>query len=182
MLPRVLLSVGTVRQPRKTWPSVAVAREVDEAGAVLAGLGQGDARRLGDFGEKLMRHLDENAGAVTGVGFAAGGATVIEIREHLKGVGDDLVRFAALHIDDEADAAGVMLEGGVVKSLFTGTHRGRAVVVEGIRGGGGVVVHGVEKDGKKVGGGRVIRPRRKKRAVLAGARAAQELCAGCSQR
>jgi hypothetical protein len=37
---------------------VAVARKINEAGAVLAGLGQGDPRSLGDFGEKLVRHLD----------------------------------------------------------------------------------------------------------------------------
>ena len=54
---------------------------------------------------------------------------MIKIGEHLESVGHDLVRFAALHIDNEADATGVMLEGGVVKSLFTGTHRGRAVIV-----------------------------------------------------
>jgi hypothetical protein len=38
------------------------------------------------------------------------GAAVVEVAQDLEAVGDDLVRFAALHVHDEADAAGIVLE------------------------------------------------------------------------
>ena len=123
----------------------AVAREVNQPGAVLAGLGERDARGLRNFGEKLVRHLQENARAVTGVGLAAGGAAVIEVGEHLERIGDDLMRFPALHIDDEADAAGIMLKRGIVEALLAGrTREGRGRLVRQSGGRGGVVggIHG----------------------------------------
>ena len=41
-----------------------------------------------------MRHLQEDAGAVTGVDLAAAGAAMIEILEDLDALLDDGVRFA----------------------------------------------------------------------------------------
>ena len=124
----------------------AVPREIDETGAVLAGFGERDARGLGNFGEKFVRHLDEDARAVTSIGLAASGTTVVEVGENLECVGDDFVRFPSLHIDNEADPAGIVFERGIVEALFSRGTSGRSLGrVEGVGGGGGVDIHGLEK-------------------------------------
>ena len=65
-----------------------------------------------------MRHLDENARAVAGIGLAAAGAAVVQVQQHLQGLLDDRVGLPALDVDDEPDAAGLVLELRVVKALF----------------------------------------------------------------
>ncbi|MFO1425425.1 MAG: hypothetical protein U1F11_00315 [Steroidobacteraceae bacterium] len=104
-----LLDLATLRR---------VARHEDEAGGVLAGLGELDARLLRDVLEEGMRHLHEHAGAVAGVDLAAAGAAVVEVLEHLDRGAQDLVRLAALDVHDEADAAGVALVARVVETLL----------------------------------------------------------------
>ena len=73
-----------------------------------------------DLLEEGVRHLDEHAGAVAGVGLAAAGAAMIEVAQHLDGLLQDAVRLAALDVDDEADAAGLVLEPRIVEPLFVG--------------------------------------------------------------
>ncbi len=68
--------------------------------------------------EKSVRHLHQDAGAVTGVFLAAAGAAVIEVLQYRERLLDDLVRFFTLDIDDEADAAGIMLKARIVETLF----------------------------------------------------------------
>ena len=65
-----------------------------------------------------MRHLDEHARAVAGVGLAAARAAMVEVPQHLDRLLQDVVRFAALDVDDEADAAGLVLEPRIVKTLL----------------------------------------------------------------
>ena len=65
-----------------------------------------------------MGHLHEHAGAVAGVGLGTAGAAVIEIHEDLQALLHDLVGLAALDVDDEADAAGVVLELRIVETLL----------------------------------------------------------------
>ena len=60
----------------------------------------------------------QDAGAVAGVDLAAAGAAMIEVLEDLDALLDDGVRFAALDVHDEADAAGVMLELRVIEALL----------------------------------------------------------------
>jgi len=59
-----------------------------------------------------MRRLHQDARAVAGVFLAAAGAAVLEIVEDLDRLADHVVAFAAVQIDDEADAAGVVLVPG----------------------------------------------------------------------
>ena len=68
--------------------------------------------------EERVRRLDEDAGAVAGIGFAAAGAAVLQVMQDLDGLLNDVVRLAALDVDDEADAAGVVLELRIVKPLL----------------------------------------------------------------
>ena len=68
--------------------------------------------------QKGVGHLHQDAGAVAGVGFAAARSTVVEVDEDFKGLADDLVGFFPFDIDQESHPAGVVLEGGVVETLF----------------------------------------------------------------
>ena len=61
-------------------------------------------------------------GAVAGVGLGAGRAAVVEAAHRGERLVEDRVALAALHVDDEADAAAVVLEARVVETL-----RGRQI-------------------------------------------------------
>jgi hypothetical protein len=80
-----------------------------------------------------MGHLNENPGAVAGVGFATARAAVIQVDQNPQGVRDHLVGFFALHVNDETEAASVVFKLRVVKALFRrrGDH-GLTVPVIGI--------------------------------------------------
>src|SRR5687767_6839291 len=65
-----------------------------------------------------MRDLQQNTSAVAGVFFTAAGAAVIEVFQHRERLLDDLAGFLTFDIDDETDAASIVLEARVVKSLF----------------------------------------------------------------
>ena len=69
-----------------------------------------------DLAQEAVRHLDEDAGAVAGRGFAAAGAAVQQVDQDAQPLLDDRVRAAALDVDDEADAAGVVLVDGIVQT------------------------------------------------------------------
>jgi hypothetical protein len=96
----------------------------DEAAAVLLFCGQIDARFLAGLLQEAVGHLDEDAGAVAGIIFAAAGTAVTEVDQDRERVADDGVGFAALDVDDEADAAGVVFILGVVKALLGRKSRG----------------------------------------------------------
>ena len=91
-------------------------RQEDEARAVMPGRRQREPEIGGDLAQEPVGHLDEHARAVAGVGFAAARAPVEQVQQDLQTFGDDVVRPAALDVDDEADAAGVVLVAGVVET------------------------------------------------------------------
>src|SRR5262249_53463027 len=129
--PRWRSSVGTSRQPRNRWPSSTtivwnsvdlvaleiVARQEREAGAVLRRGRQHDAEARARLAEELVGHLQEDAGAVAGVGLAPAGAAVKEVDEDLQRLAHDGVRLSPLDVDDETDAAGVVLVARIVETL-----------------------------------------------------------------
>ena len=87
------------------------------ADAVLAGRRQGEAQRGALAREELVRNLDQDAGAVAGFRIAAAGAAVRQVDQDLYALDDDVVRFLTLDVGDEADAAGIVLMAGIVKTL-----------------------------------------------------------------
>jgi hypothetical protein len=89
-----------------------------QAAAVFASLRQRDPRLLADVLEESMGHLQQHPRAVAGVGFAAARAAMVEIRQHLERLLQDLVRSTALDIDHETHAAGVVFEPGIVEALL----------------------------------------------------------------
>ena len=116
---------GTSRQPSSRCPSSAtirsisastvralarVARQEDEAGAVLRRPAAGRCRaRAATLRRNAIRHLDQDAGAVAGVRLAAARAAMLQVDEQLQALLDDRVRTSALDVDDEPDAARVVL-------------------------------------------------------------------------
>ena len=124
LAPTRRLSVGHVAPAEQRCPSssmmraisvldaIAIAlvmRQEHEAGAVRAGGGQ---RERHDLAQERVGHLNQDAGAVTGVRLAAAGAAVLQVDEDLQRLRDDVVRALALDVDDEADAAGVVFGAG----------------------------------------------------------------------
>ena len=70
--------------------------------------------------EKLLRHLDQDAGAIARERIAAAGAAMREVFQHLEPLPDDLVALPPVQVDDEPHAAGVMLIGRIVEALGWG--------------------------------------------------------------
>ena len=97
-----------------------VARQEHRAHAVLAFGRQRHAEAARFLAEKLVGNLDQDAGAVAGVDLAPAGAAMQQVDENLQRLADDGVRAHAFDVDDEADAAGVVLEGRVIQALRGG--------------------------------------------------------------
>ena len=91
--------------------------EEGHADAVLAGGRQGEAELGALAREELVRNLDQHAGAIAGFRIAAAGAAVRQVDENLDALDDDVVRFLALDVGDEADTAGIVFVARVVETL-----------------------------------------------------------------
>ena len=100
--------------------SGAFGRGKDHADAVVARFGQFDAQRCADLAQECIRHLQEDAGAVAGIGFTAAGAAMVEVDQDGQRLLDDLVGLFPLDVGDEADAAGIVFELGIVEPLLFG--------------------------------------------------------------
>ena len=98
-------------------PLVRFDRQEGHADAVLAGRRQGEAELGALAREELVRDLDQHAGAVAGFRIAAAGAAMRQVDQDLNALDDDVVRFVAFDVGNEADAAGIVLMAGIVKSL-----------------------------------------------------------------
>ena len=84
------------------------------------GGGQGEAELRALAREKLVRDLDQEAGAVAGFRIAAAGAAMRQVDQDLNALDDDVVRFLALDVGDKANAAGIVLVARVVEALGWG--------------------------------------------------------------
>src|SRR5678815_516559 len=89
-------------------------RKERETRAVLAGGGQ---RRRCTRAQKRVRHLNEDAGAVTGVRLAPARAAVFQVDQDLQRLFDDVMGAMSLDVHDKTHAARVAFGGGVVQTL-----------------------------------------------------------------
>ena len=97
-----------------------VVREKDQAGAVLARLGQCEG---GDLPEEPIRNLEQNARAIAGVRIGPARAAVFEVDEKVEGRADYRMRARALDVRDKTDATRVVLILGAIEALLvTGIH------------------------------------------------------------
>ena len=129
--PSTELSTGTSRQPMQLLPLARddffddaldlgarfrAARHEELADRVFAGRRQRHAE-LAAFGdEEIVRNLRQHAAAVAERRVRADRAAMVEVDENLQALFEDRVRLAVLHVGDEADAAGIVLVGGVVEA------------------------------------------------------------------
>ena len=86
------------------------------------GRAHGVRMRLGelevdDLPEERVRHAQQDARAVPGVGLGPGGAAVLEVAQRGERLGDDVVAGDAGQRGDEGDAARVVLVARVVEPL-----------------------------------------------------------------
>ena len=94
-----------------------VLRHEPVADAILAGRRQLDALLGHLLAEETVGNLHQNAGAVAHQRIGADRAAMRQVFEHEQPVLDDLVRLHALHLRDEADAAGIMLVARIIEAL-----------------------------------------------------------------
>jgi hypothetical protein len=94
-----------------------LAREEDQPAAVFARSRQGDTQSGALAPEEPIGHLDQDAGAVSGVGLAAARAAVKQVLQDRERLLDDAVGSPSLEVDHEADAARVVLVTGIVEAL-----------------------------------------------------------------
>ena len=87
------------------------------ADRVIAGLRQLEADLGGLAREEGVRDLHQDAGAVAGARVGADRAAMFEVAQDADRIRDDLMRFLALDVGDEADAAGILFEREVVKTF-----------------------------------------------------------------
>ena len=96
----------------------SLGRQKNQATTVLTRVGQRYTRLPAGLDQEAVRHLHQYSGAIAGVGFAAAGAAMIEVAQHLDRLLHDAMRLATLDVDNKAHAAGIVLEPGVVESLL----------------------------------------------------------------
>ncbi len=78
---------------------------------------QFDAQLRHFLAEQAVGNLHQHAGAIADQRIGADRAAMGQVFKHAQAVGDDLVRAHALHVDDEADAARIVLVARVVETL-----------------------------------------------------------------
>jgi len=91
-----------------------VARQEHHADAVLADFRQLHALARHFLAQEAVGDLDQDSGAVAGIDLAPTCTAVLQILEHPQRLLDDAVRWPPFDVNDEADAAGVVLMLGVV--------------------------------------------------------------------
>ena len=68
--------------------------------------------------EQRVRNLDQDAGAVAGVGLGTGGTAMLHALERLQAAIDDVVRGLPAQVREEPDATGVVFERRVIQAAL----------------------------------------------------------------
>ena len=118
--PLPLLGHDFFKKSRAFRPLRRIRRREKHPHAILPRLRQRDALDPRDLSQKLVRHLNQNARAVTRVHLAPARPAMIEIHEDRQRLLHDLVRTLSFHLANKPDAARVMFKLRIVKSLLFG--------------------------------------------------------------
>ena len=98
--------------------ALVVLREEQHGHAIVALCRQNLAALLSLFAEKVMRNLEQDAGAVAGVLLESGAAAVLQVDQNGQRVVQNLVMALAVDIGKRADAACIVVEFGAIKALL----------------------------------------------------------------
>jgi hypothetical protein len=98
-------------------PGAGLGGEKHGADSVAARGRQGEAQEGRDLAQKAVGHLNQNARAVSRVGFAPARPAVLQVDQHLEAARDDGVRTAARDIYDEPDATSIVFERRVIQTV-----------------------------------------------------------------
>ena len=98
--------------------ALVVLREEQHGHAIVALCRQNLAALLSLFAEKVMRNLEQDAGAVAGVLLESGAAAVLQVDQNGQCVVQDLVMALAVDIGKRADATCIVVEFGAIKALL----------------------------------------------------------------
>jgi hypothetical protein len=94
-----------------------VSGKKNSAGPVVTGGGEFEAGRGRPLAHEAVRHLNQDARAVSRVGFATARAAVLQVDQDLETARDDGVRTAAGDVYDEPNATGIVLERRVIQTV-----------------------------------------------------------------
>ena len=94
------------------------AGQEDHANSVLPGSRQLEAELQTFLPKKLVRRLDQDAGAVTAIGVATGRTTMLQIEQYLERIFYDLMRAPSFNVSNKTHATSVVLIAWVVETLF----------------------------------------------------------------
>ncbi len=97
-----------------------VWRSKERSDPIVPLLGKREVDPPATFNQILVGDLNQDSGAVARIVLASAGASVVHIDERGNPVGDDFVRLPPLDVGNEAYAAGIVLERGVVQTLSLG--------------------------------------------------------------
>ena len=104
-------------------PQMLVLREEEHTDAVFALVAEADVHFVGHFGEELVADLEHDAHAVAGLALGVLAGAVFQPLDDGQRIADGLVTLAALDVHHRADAAGVVLELGVIQAKGRGVFR-----------------------------------------------------------
>jgi hypothetical protein len=115
-----LVHASHARSPARKRGARQAPGQENHPDTVLAHGREADRPAREFFAKETVRNLDQDPGAVALQRVGANGAAVRQILQDLEALLDDFMRLLALDVGDEADAAGVVFIGGVVKTLLQG--------------------------------------------------------------
>ena len=98
--------------------ALVVLREEQHGHAIVALCRQNLAALLSLFAEKVMRNLEQDAGAVAGVLLESRTATVLQVDQNGQRVVQNLVMALTVDIGKRADATCIVVEFGAIKALL----------------------------------------------------------------
>jgi len=101
-------------------PFIDIAGHEDHADTIVSRLRKADVQIRTDSSEEFVGNLHQDASPVTGVVLAARSATMRQIGQDFQGTDHDVVRLFTVDSDNKTDAAGIVLEPGIIQALLGG--------------------------------------------------------------